>query len=203
MGALKITDLRTLVVRGNFDWVLARIDTDTGISGYGESMVYPEVRRLELAMLTQKPRLVGEDVFNVARLVQKMGLNTRMSLNSKGISGIEMALWDVVGKVLGVPVYRLLGGKMRDRVRIYVDCHAGQTITRREDYDRGHREAYTPEAYAKTAAWTVSQGFTFLKFDLGPGVQTPYPRNDGTIRKEELAYYASIVGAVRQAVGEG
>ncbi len=204
MAGLRITDLRSLIVQGNFDWVFVRVDTDAGISGFGESMLSPDTRPLETSVQTMRPRLLGEDPFDVTRLVRKMSLNLGHGLmGARAISGIEMALWDVVGKALEVPVYKMLGGKFRDRVRIYVDCHAGQAITRREDYSRERKDQYTPEAYARTAQWVVSQGFTFIKFDLDGDVPTPYTRHEGTIRREEMDYYVGIVREIRKTVGPG
>src|SRR5581483_394022 len=68
------------------------------------------------------------------------------------LSGLEIALWDLAGKALGLPVYQLLGGKFRDRIRLYCDSHAGKD--------------FSPESYAERAKHVVSLGFNALKFDV-------------------------------------
>ncbi|GAG02760.1 unnamed protein product, partial [marine sediment metagenome] len=104
-----------------------------------------------------------------------------MDLHS-AVSGIEIALWDIVGKALGRPVYDLLGGPVRPRIRLYANGWSGA--------------AKTPDEYAKAAVRTVTErGFSALKFDPFPGPWRLY------VEHEELEQAAAIVGAVREAVG--
>jgi len=205
---MKIVDVKVAVVRGNFCWPLVRVDTDEGVYGYGESRDYSPLHHGGVPMKEHiyclKKRLVGEDPTNVEYLFTKI-----RSFGSDGrfggaVSGVEMALWDVLGKYLGVPVYKLIGGRFRDKVRIYCDCHAGRAIADAgADYAyEGSEEFYTPEAYAKAAKKIMAIGFTILKFDLHP----QYAGKDGLIgnhlTSKGLKYEVSVVQALREAVGE-
>jgi len=127
---LKIVRLKTAVVEGNFDWTFVRIETDEGIEGLGECFFAPGLTAILRCL---EPLLVGEDPRDVHRLFRKLQLATSGAGSVAGIvynaiSGIEAALWDVLGQRLGVPMYRLLGGKFRDRIRIYGDCHGSQAL---------------------------------------------------------------------------
>jgi gluconate/galactonate dehydratase len=127
---MKITDVRTAVVEANYDWTFTRIYTDEGITGLGESFLAPGLTAI---IADLKPLLVGEDPRNVDKLFSKMrwaasGAGSMGGIVYNAISGIEAALWDVVGKFYGMPIHNLLGGKYRDKVRIYADCHAGEAL---------------------------------------------------------------------------
>ena len=108
------------------NWLFVKIHTDTGIYGVGEASGWPRV--VETAIRDLTPLLIGEDPRQIEKLWHKM-LAAMMGHGMTGIvgagalSGIEIALWDIKGKALGVPVWELLGGKMRDRVRIYTHAH--------------------------------------------------------------------------------
>src|SRR5580700_4075685 len=127
---VKILRLKTAVVEGNFDWTFVRIETDEGIRGLGECFFAPGLTSILRAL---EPLLIGEDARDIHRLFRKLQLATSGAGSVAGIiynaiSGIEAALWDVLGQWLDVPIYRLLGGKFRDRVRVYADCHGGQAL---------------------------------------------------------------------------
>ena len=121
------------------NWLFVKVITDEGIYGIGEASGWPRV--VETAIHDLEPLLVGEDPFHIERLWNKM-LSAIMGHGMTGIvgggamSGVEMALWDIKGKALEVPVWNLLGGKMRDRVRIY--AHAHDAPRARELVDRGY-----------------------------------------------------------------
>lgn len=121
------------------NWLFVRVHTDAGIYGVGEASGWPRVVQTAIQDLT--PLLIGEDPRRIERLWQKM-LSAMMGHGMTGIvgagamTGIEMALWDIKGKALGVPVYDLLGGKMRDRVRIYAHAHTRERA--RELLDDGY-----------------------------------------------------------------
>ena len=198
---LKITDVKVAVVAGNFDWPLVRIETDGGITGYGEAFTDPNPYLVKRAVLDRKPRLVGQDPTQVVPLVGRMGLSPFDSVGARAISGIEMALWDITGKLLGAPVYKLLGGRYHDEVRIYCDCHGGTPIRTRADYRYDHPEDYTPEAFAANAHWIKSLGFTLLKFDLY-GVPTELVTQHGAMHStEHIAYCTAVVEALREELG--
>jgi L-alanine-DL-glutamate epimerase-like enolase superfamily enzyme len=140
---LQITDLRIAVLsRAPFRCPLIRIDTNQGISGYGE------VRdgASEKYALMLKSRLLRENPCNVEKVFKKIKQFGGQSRQGGGVSGVEMALWDLAGKAYGVPVYQMIGGKYRDRIRLYADTPSGS-------YDRFKIR--------------LDQGFTFLKMDCG------------------------------------
>jgi gluconate/galactonate dehydratase len=127
---LKIIRLKTAVVEGNFDWAFVHIETDETIVGLGECFFAPGLTSI---LRSLEPLLLGEDPCDVHRLFRKLRLATSGAGSIGGIiynaiSGIEAALWDVLGQSLGVPIHRLLGGKFRDKVRIYADCHGNEAL---------------------------------------------------------------------------
>lgn len=143
---LKITDLRIAVVVGApFRCPLVRIDTNQGISGYGE------VRdgASERYALMLKSKLLGKNPCNVESVFKKIKQFGGHARQGGGVSGVEMALWDLAGKAFGVPVYQMLGGQYRDKVRLYADTPDGSVDGLKRRYD---------------------QGFTFLKMDVGIGL---------------------------------
>src|SRR5688500_11275736 len=126
---LKITKIRSAVVRANFNWTYARVYTDSG-HGTGECVFAPGLPQMidEFEAI-----LVGEDPRNIEKLVEKMrwaasGTGSLGGIVWNAITGIEAALWDLKGKLTNLPVYQLLGGKFRDRVSIYLDCHAAGAL---------------------------------------------------------------------------
>ncbi|MCJ7506502.1 mandelate racemase/muconate lactonizing enzyme family protein [Candidatus Bathyarchaeota archaeon] len=206
---MKITDVRTTVVQGWIDWLLIRVDTDEKISGYGDAPMPPgHAAETYEAVIdhTLRPRLLGEDPTNIERLCRKMGMDPRGGVVTYIISSVEMALWDIFGKALDVPTYKLLGGNHRDRIRCYADCHAGKPTFSRESYDVvKNKEIFTPEAYAENARNAKKLGYDFLKFDIYPEVATvagPEGYVDGHLRDAGLRYLVGILGAVREAIGE-
>ena len=117
-SALRITDLRVAVVVGApMTCPLIRIDTNQGISGYGE------VRdgASETYALILKSRILGENPCNVDKVFRKIKQFGHHARQAGGVCGIEMALMDLAGKAWGVPCWQMLGGKFRDRVRLYAD----------------------------------------------------------------------------------
>ncbi len=119
---VKITDVKVMIVRGTWDWNLVKIETDAGVSGIGESYWGPGVKDLILNQL--KPLIIGEDPLNVDRLYTKMlmksaGAGAIGGVTVTAASGIEIALWDLAGRLLDTPAVNLLGGKFRDKVRFY------------------------------------------------------------------------------------
>ena len=111
---MKITDLKCAVIGQN---PVIRINTDEGIYGYGQaentkSYFKPHV-------LFYKQYLIGEDPTNVERVMMKIRRMGSFKPWGSAVSAIEMALWDIAGKASSLPVYKLLGGKVRDKVRVY------------------------------------------------------------------------------------
>jgi len=196
---LEITDITCTVIEGNFPWNLLIVETDAGTYGVGEAFPGPITNYVEYL----KPGLVGENPFDVERLVEHMtqllsGSGGSLGYSQAIVSGIETAIWDIVGKETGLPVYQLLGGKYRDAVRIYADCHAGEALSEMADADP--REIYSPDAYARVAETVVDEGFTALKFDLDVMVE---PADTATRRlsTDAIEHKVEIVEAVRSAIG--
>ena len=186
---MKITDIKVFTihpdVRKNFMFV--KIDTDSGITGWGECYTQADRDTAIEAHIDQLRRyLIDRDPFHVRHFThiayedfatKRGGMDFHCA-----VSGLEIAMWDIVGKALDQPVYNLLGGPVRPRIRLYAN-----------GWSDG---AHTPDEYASAAQKTVSErGFTALKFDPFPGPWRLYPEH------EDLERAASIVGAVREAVG--
>lgn len=188
---MKITDIRTAEVKGHGYSTYVRIYTDEGVIGNGECIHgtdgCPQI------VHSFKKSLIDENPLNVDALYEKMRrsqlFNGAMSgATVTAMTGIEIALWDLAGKILGVPVYQLLGGKFRDTVRLYCDSHAG--------------EDFSPESYAERAREVVSMGFDALKFDVDE-TEAGF-RNDRWnwhASGPEIKWMVERVGAVRDAVG--
>ena len=115
---LKITDIRFADIwHAPMQCILVKVYTNQGLVGYGEVRDFADKRYA--AML--KSRLIGENPCNVDRIFRKIKQFGGQSRQGGGVSGIEVALWDLAGKAYGVPVYQLLGGKFRDEIRLYCD----------------------------------------------------------------------------------
>lgn len=141
---LKITDLRVATLP---NISLVRIDTNQGISGYGEtytasSKTYP---------LFLKSRILGQNPCDVDKLFRRIKQFGGHGRQASGVTSIEMALWDLAGKAYGVPVYRMLGGKFRDKIRLYADTPSVRD----------------PAAFAERLKKRLDAGFTWLKMDVG------------------------------------
>ena len=188
---IEITDVQTTMVDGNYPWTLVRVYTDAGISGTGEAYWGAGVPEIVERML---PFVVGANPLDLDRLfehlVQKMsGEGSIEGTVISAISGIEIALHDLAGKILEVPAYQLVGGKYRDRVRVYCDCHAG--------------DESEPESNAEEAERVVSElGYDALKFDLDvpSGYEKDYANRH--LRDPEIRHKAEIVRAVTERVGD-
>jgi gluconate/galactonate dehydratase len=201
-----ITDIRTCVVEGNFEWNLVQVETDAGVTGIGEAYrggAVPEIIAYAKRFLSGENPLDPERI--VQRIVQEMsGHGGTTGKVVTAASGIEVACWDAAGKILGLPVYELLGSKYRDRVRIYCDTHAGQAYQIEDGAtDYGAEEAYTPEAYAAAAADVVDRGFTALKFDLDLPADNDPDRTNGRLTNDLIEGKREIVAAVRDEIGDG
>src|SRR5438034_1441855 len=175
---LKITDLKTFVVNaGSLNWVFCKVYTNQGVAGLGEGSITSKEATLAQAIMEHERFLVGKDPTEIELLWQGMFRYPRWRggpiLNS-AISAVEIALWDILGQALGVPIYKLLGGAARKRVRLYKDVAA------------------TPEAFlqAKEEGYTAAKsGFISINNDL---VIPNFAVRDG-VRK---------LAAVRKAVGD-
>lgn len=198
---MKITDVRTASVRETFEWILVRVYTDEGVVGLGECYWGAGV---ETVVHRLKELLVNEDPQNIDWLYQKMvrgmsGAGSTGGTVITAISGVELALWDLKGRALGTPIYNLLGGRYRDRIKIYLDMGVGK--------------ADEPAAWAERALEGKADGYQALKFDT-PTVPDPSGAPDtrkGAHRRwvagqyelprSHIDHIVALMGAVREAVG--
>lgn len=172
---MKIVDLKATTVKGYHGigpYKIIRIDTDEGIYGYGEATWGPKGPLPRDYVLALKPYIVGQDPRDVEAVMMRIRHMGGFGGLGAHVSAVSMALWDIAGKAAGLPVYRLLGGKIRDKVRIYCDCGSGVCL----DPDNP-ASAYSPEAYAQRARSRkdLPEGYTILKFDLGVHGGFPSP----------------------------
>ena len=185
---MKITHIGSVLLRPT-GWVLIKVKTDEGITGIGEAYHGAGVHQIAVDERLTRP-LIGQDPRNVDKLFRDMMGAMSASGFYQGavmsaISGIESALWDITGQAAGVPIWQLLGGKFRDKIRIYNDCHAGETET--------------PEAYAAKAREVEARGFTAIKFDIDP-LPSRRDRYNRCISNDDIAHYVEIVTAVRESL---
>lgn len=172
---MKITDIRTFIMRGvGRNWVFVKIQTDEGIHGWGEGTLEGQEKTVEQAIVHFTPRLIGEDPSAVERhwqVLYRHGFWRGGVVLNSALSALDMALWDIQGKALGAPVYRLLGGPVRDRIRAY--SHAG-----------------TPEVASELA----EMGFTGVKTG-------GFYSNEAIDERLVPGKLAERIGAIRDAVG--
>ncbi|MFP8958370.1 mandelate racemase/muconate lactonizing enzyme family protein [Natrialbaceae archaeon A-CW3] len=195
---IKITDVERLVVRGNFPWSLIKVETDVGITGIGETFVGEESSDVAKRL---RELLIGENPLDIGRLMDHLaGARTGTgAFGRSAFAGIEIALWDIKGKLLDVPVYELLGGKYRDEVRIYCDTHAGESLGEAQKHDP--REVYTPESYARAARAVVEEGFTAIKFDLDVRTHRHVDTAARRLDNAAIEHKVSLIEAVREEIG--
>ena len=160
-SGLRITDLRFVDIDGAPKRsTILKISTNQGIEGYGE--IRDASSKTYAAML--KSRILGENPCDVDRIFHKIKQFGGHSRQGGGVSGIEIALWDLAGKAYGVPLYQMLGGKFRNEIRMYCDTDV-------EGRHTGHDMGLALKK-------RMDMGFTFLKMDLGIGLLLNEP---GTI----------------------
>ena len=180
---IAITDVSTMVLQANFQWGIVKVETDAGITGYGE--VHGEGPN-------DPGRLEGQNPLDIERVRDVMW---------EPGPGVEMALWDIKGKVLDVPVYELLGGKYRDAIRVYCDTHGGESLGEAQSGAVDPREVYTPESYAEAAREVVDAGFDALKFDLDVRTHADVDTAARRLDNAAIEHKAALVEAVREEVG--
>jgi galactonate dehydratase len=178
---MKIVDVRTTVVGNPWkNWIFVQLITDEEITGIGEATGGLSTKPNEAAVHELRPLFIGQDPRNVVALWERLYKGLFLDQNA-AMAGIEMACWDILGKTLQVPVWCLLGGQTRPRIRAYAN-----------GWYQGPRD---PQFFAERAREVVAMGYTALKFD-------PFGDAYRFIDSEELGRSLAIVGAVRMAVGE-
>jgi len=211
---MKLTNVKTYVIKtdppnlGGFLWFFLKLETDEGISGWGETAVLHTLYGLEAGYEKMVENiftayLEGQNPIDREPLYQAL----YSSLTSQHadyvtlglISAFDIALWDICGKHFDTPVYNLLGGKMRDRVRTYTylfNPEAGNLLEAVSDWTND------PAALAECAVQRAEEGFTGIKFDPLPQAmprQLPAPPWEITLAEYDHAEKA--IGAIREAVG--
>ena len=178
---MKIIDARTTVVGNPWkNWVFVEVHTDEGITGVGEATGGLSTKPQEAAVHELKPLYLGQDPRDVHAVWDRMYKGSYFGYGP-AMAAIEMACWDILGKTLDVPVWRLLGGKVRPRLRAYAN-----------GWYTGPRD---PGFLAEAAAGVVARGYTALKFD-------PFGDAYRFLDRGELKRSLALVAAVREAVGD-
>jgi L-alanine-DL-glutamate epimerase-like enolase superfamily enzyme len=178
---LKITDVETWVL--NCDSLFVVVRTDQGITGYGESSPMNVRAISSLVNEALKPRVLGQDALERERLWEDMFFSTYklgvMGAQPEAIAGIDIALWDIFGKVTGQSLWQLFGGRRRDRVRVYASIGGGAEAT--------------PADMARRAAKAVEEGHTMVKIRMDWGAR----RTDAN-----PAHDWAVASEVRKAIGD-
>ena len=202
---IKITDLKCAIIGSN---PTVRIVTDQGVSGYGQAeSVKPYLKPM---VLFYKQYLLGEDPTDVSRIMLKIRRMGAFKPWGAAVSAIEIALWDIAGQVAGLPVYKMLGGKIRDRVRVY-----GNSINN----VGAQRSARTPQEYAEVAAKVkeAKEGYTLIKQPVAfhhpemltavpdawydePRTGPPHP-DYGLLTERGLDHVVACVEAMKKVLG--
>jgi len=200
---MKITDLRCAVIGSN---PVVRIVTDEGICGHGE--IESTKPYLKPVVLTYKRHMLGEDPTNVERVMLKLRRLGAFKPWGSAVSAIEMALWDIAAKAAGLPVYKLLGGKVRDRVRVY---NGGV---------RFPLSGQSPEDYAANMSKmkAAAEGFTIIKQGIGfhsamsrevpdffygdQRAHESYQPNRGLLTERGLKHVVACVEAMKSVLGD-
>src|SRR5579859_6653485 len=198
-----ITDLKCAIIG---DYPIVRIVTDEGLSGYGAAESFKPY--LKPHVLYYKPFVLGEDPNLVERVMLKIRHRGAFKPWGSAVSAIEMALWDIAGKAAGLPVYKLLGGKVRDRVRVYNGAI------------RFPMSGNTPADYAANMAnmKAAPEGFTIIKQgvafhsqmarhvpdffygELGPGGHGSH--NRGLLTERGMKHVIACVEAMKEVLGD-
>jgi galactonate dehydratase len=185
---MKITAVTPFSVHSGWrkNWIFVKVETDEGLTGWGEAYSQYDRDRPVLALIEEIGRyLVRRDPFQIKHITQMAYQDFAIRRGSlelySAISGIEQALWDIVGRACSQPVYNLLGGPCRERIRVYANGWSyGMSA---------------PDDFARAASAVVDQGFTALKLD-------PLPRPWRTfIAKEHERHAVKVIEATRRAVG--
>jgi galactonate dehydratase len=188
---MKITAVTTLVVNARMrNWIFVKVQTDQdGLYGWGEATLEWKTKGVVGAVEDVSRLIIGEDPRRIEHLYQLMYRQYFWKVGIEGmsaISGIEQALWDIKGKWLNVPVFELLGGRVRDRVRLYDHLGGGQMESMYESTDASE--------FAARALQVRDAGYTAMKF-------MPVPRTEPIEGTRPVRFAEKMVAAVREAVG--
>ncbi len=193
---MKITAIRTVVCNAEMrNWVFVRVETsEPGLYGWGEASLEWKTRSVAGAVEDFVPMLLGEDPTRIEHIYQKLYRQSFWRVGVIGmsaISAIEQACWDILGKSLGVPVYKLLGGAVRDRVRMYTHLGGGDMKAVYES-----QLAADPQVFVDRALEVVARGYNAVKVLITPPTES---LNSIAAYK----YAERMMAALRLAVGDG
>jgi len=181
---MRIDGLRVIVVGNAWkNWIIVALDTDAGVTGYGEATLGVSTLPAVGALDELRPLVVGEDPADIESLWDRMDRAWYLPtdpVHLAAMSAVEIACWDILGRTLDQPLHALLGGPARERIPVYAN---GWYPAER-----------TPEAYADRAVATVASGHRALKFD-------PFGDSKDTLSAADRRTAMAIVRAVREAVG--
>lgn len=189
---LKITDIKSAYIRGGHS-LFVKVYTNQDIIGHGEAVDATPGTHYLVKMMGE--RIKGQSPLNMHRIfedVRRRGFfeGAQGGMYIATLTAVETALWDLAGKALGVPVYQLLGGKFRDKIRVYMDTALYQ------------KDLPTPEDFAANAREAVDMGMTAVKFDLDQSTDpSKYDKYNWTASPGELQRMYDQVAAAREEVG--
>src|SRR5690242_15696705 len=210
---MKIGRVQTLHCDGGWrPWTFVRVETDDGLVGWGECSDNRNPLGIAGCVRDFEDLLIGEDPRPIELRYWDMLRRARQNLGGvshKAIAGVELALWDIKAKALGVPVYELFGGPVRDRMRLYWS-HCGTTRARRGDL-LGTPPLRSMKDIADLGREVVRRGFTALKTNIVipgepasvyfPGFASGLNSTDGVVSVEIMRAIETLMGTFRDAVG--
>ena len=183
---MKISSIETCTMSAGWkNWLLVKVGTDSGLYGIGEGTLNGFIKTTETAVHELQHLALGQDPRQVNRLSKTLMDSVSLDgghIHRTAVAAIEVACWDILGKSLGVPIYQLLGGKLRESVPAYANGW--------------YRTERTPEHFVAAAESVVAMGFNALKLD-------PFGTAQGFIEDDELQLAYDIVLALRQRFGPG
>ena len=200
---MKITEVKPILCHGAFrTWTFVKVSTDEGITGWGDATEW--VRAQAHCTVIEEdlsPLVIGENPFDIEKLWQKMWVTSYVGGKdlSVAMTGIETALWDIVGKALGTPVYNLLGGKCYDRVRLYYDYCDSYGAGLRGGTQRQEGDS-SLVGVAKQAQFIKDQKFTALK--MHPVGLAPRPAITRSASLAAISATVEKVRTIRDVVGD-
>ena len=177
---MKITDIKTFLVKGgNRNWVFCKVETDEGVHGWGEGTLERHEQAVKSGIKTLSEGLIGRDPTEIERnwqIMYRHGFWRGGVVMGSAMAAIDIALWDVTGKIYNLPVYKMLGGAVRDRVRAYT--HAGDLRGGWDAVDQGFSAFKTggwdlskPEFHEKDVVDDLHEKIKEMRDYLGPDVQ--------------------------------
>lgn len=189
---MKITDISCRVVNAQMrNWIFVRVDTDQdGLFGWGEATLEWKTRAVVGAIEDLRPFLIGRDprdIEQLVRIMRKLGFWRPGTIGMSAIAGIEIALWDILGKSLNQPVWRLLGGKVREKVKVYTHLGFGDM--------KAVYETDGVDSLIERAQVVVEKGYQALKVIFIP--YTAY-----SALGKDVDHLARLMEALRKTVGD-